>query len=55
MKMKLYTSKQWLWARYVRDGLTVSEIAKQCGVSYQTIQNYLEKFDLIRNQRSWSK
>lgn len=50
-----YKSYVWLHKRYVTDKMTISEIAKECGVSVQTIQNWLEKFDLIRGARSWTR
>jgi hypothetical protein len=52
---KLYQSKTWLTKRYIIDRKTVDEIAKECYTSYQTIYRYLVEFDLIRNQRKWSK
>lgn len=52
--MKFYQSKAWLTKRYVVDKKTVQDIAKECSVSIQTIQNYLEKFNLIKNPRRWA-
>lgn len=51
----LYKSKVWLTRRYVTQKKTVTEISKECNASVQTIQNWLEKFELIRNQRRWGK
>lgn len=51
--VKLYKSKTWLYDRYVVKKMNIRDIAKEAGASVQTIQNYLEKFGLIRNGRSW--
>lgn len=48
MKNKLYTSRQWLINRYVAELKSAEEIAKICGVSKQTIFNYLHKFGLVK-------
>jgi predicted DNA-binding protein YlxM (UPF0122 family) len=54
--MKLHNNKEWLRKRYVVDGRSLQEIAKEAGCSHQTIQNRLEKFGLIFNPRSkWAK
>lgn len=42
---KLYHSKKWL-ALQRSKGLTIDQIAKQCGVSYQIIDIYLKKFGI---------
>jgi hypothetical protein len=52
---KLYQSQSWLTKRYIIDRKTIEEISKECGTSHQTIYRYLVKFDLIRNQRKWTK
>jgi DNA-binding MurR/RpiR family transcriptional regulator len=46
--MKFYQSKDWLYRRYIVQKKTVTEIAKECGVSAMTIQRHLEKFGLIK-------
>jgi DNA-binding MurR/RpiR family transcriptional regulator len=48
--MKLYQSKDWLFRRYLVQKKTVTEIAKECGVSAMTIQRYLEQFGLIKKR-----
>lgn len=53
--MKLYESKDFLFRRYVLQKKTVKEIADECGCSHMTVQRYLEKFGLIKNQRRWTK
>lgn len=42
---KLYHSKKWLELQR-KKGLTIDEIAKTCGVSYQMIDVYLKKFGI---------
>jgi len=44
MAEKLYQSKLFLKRRYVMERRTLTEIAKECGTSIQTISNYLVKF-----------
>ena len=52
---KLYRSKTWLTKRYIIDRKTIEDIAKECETSHQTVYRYLVEFDLIRNQRKWSR
>jgi abortive infection bacteriophage resistance protein len=49
----MYTSRTWLYQKYVVEKKTIVEIAKEANCNHQTIQNYLQKFNLIRNSRSW--
>ena len=53
--MKLYEDVNWLRKRYVVEKKTVSEMAKESKCSHMTIQRYLEKYGLIKNQRRWTK
>jgi DNA-binding transcriptional regulator LsrR (DeoR family) len=53
--MKLYQDIAWLRKRYVVDGKTTEEMAAEAGCSHMTIQRYLEKHNLIKNQRRWVK
>lgn len=48
-----YKNKAWLKKRYLVDKKTVTAIGNECGVSYQTIYNWLVRFELIRNGRTW--
>jgi AcrR family transcriptional regulator len=48
---KLYENKAYLTKRYSVEKKSLEEIAKECGVSHQTIYRYLTKFGLIREQR----
>jgi hypothetical protein len=52
---KLYQSKTWLTKRYIIDRKNIEDIAKECETSHQTVYRYLVEFDLIRNQRKWSR
>lgn len=53
--MKIYENVDWLKKRYVVERKTTSEMAKEAGCSHMTIQRYLEKYGLIKNQRKWTK
>jgi predicted DNA-binding protein YlxM (UPF0122 family) len=48
---KLYENKAYLTKRYCIEKKSLEEIAKECGVSHQTVYRYLTKFGLIREQR----
>jgi hypothetical protein len=48
---KLYTNKAWLGKRFVTDRKTPEQIAKECGVSVETIYLYLAKFGLRKSKR----
>ncbi len=51
MAAKLYTSENWLRKRYHLDRKSPEEIAKECGVSVETIYVYLSKFGLRKSRR----
>jgi transposase len=51
MASKLYTNEAWLKKRYWLDKKSAEEIAKECGVSIETIYVYLAKFKLRRSRR----
>lgn len=53
--MSLYTDINWLRKRYVIEKKTISDMAKEANCSHMTIQRYLEKYRLIKNQRRWTK
>lgn len=55
MKRDYYKSQPWLRKRYVIDGKSLEEIALECGVTKMTVYNWLKKFDLIRDSRSWKR
>jgi len=48
---KLYTNEAWLRKRFHLDRKTPEEIAKECGVSVETIYVYLAKFKLRKSRR----
>jgi hypothetical protein len=51
MAAKLYTSEVYMRKRYLMDRKTPEEIAKECGVSVETIYVYLAKFKLRKSKR----
>lgn len=51
MSGKLYKNELWLKKRYHVDRKTAEEIAKECGVSVETIYVYLAKFGLRKSRR----
>ena len=51
MAAKLYTSEVFMRKRYLMDRKTPEEIAKECGVSVETIYVYLAKFGLRKSRR----
>jgi hypothetical protein len=48
---KLYTSETFMRKRYLIDKKTPEDIAKECGVSLETIYVYLAKFKLRKSKR----
>ena len=48
---KMYTNGIWLKKRYHMDKKSPEEIAKECGVSVETIYVYLAKFGLRKSKR----
>jgi len=48
---KLYTNEIWLKKRYHLDRKTPEEIARECGVTVETIYVYLAKFGLRKSRR----
>jgi hypothetical protein len=50
-KMKLYTNEVWLKKRINVDKKTPLEVAKECGVSLETIYVYLAKFKIKKSKR----
>lgn len=51
MAAKLYSSEIWLRKRYLLDKKSPEEIAKECGVSVETIYVYLAKFGFRKSKR----
>ena len=48
---KMYTNEAWLKKRFIFDKKTPQEIAKECGVSVETIYVYLAKFGFRKSKR----
>lgn len=51
MSAKMYQSQTWLKKRYHLDKKSPEDIAKECGVSVETIYVYLAKFGLRKSKR----
>lgn len=51
MSGKLYRSEIFMRKRYLMDKKSPEEIAKECGVSIETIYVYLAKFGLRKSKR----
>ncbi len=51
MSAKMYQSQVWLKKRYHMDRKSPEDIAKECGVSVETIYVYLAKFGLRKSKR----
>lgn len=51
MGAKMYQSQAWLKKRYHMDKKSPEDIAKECGVSIETIYVYLAKFGLRKSKR----
>jgi hypothetical protein len=51
MASKLYASEVWLRKRYLMDKKSPEDIAKECGVSLETIYVYLAKLGLRKSKR----
>jgi hypothetical protein len=49
--MKMYTNENWLRKRFLIDKKTPENIAKECGVSVETVYVYLGKFGLRKSRR----
>jgi hypothetical protein len=51
MGAKLYTNELWLKKRYHVDKKSPEAIAKECGVTVETVYVYLAKFGLRKSKR----
>jgi len=49
---KQYQNKSWLCRKYVKEDLTISEIAQECGVNITTISRWAARFE-IREPRPY--
>lgn len=54
-----YHDKGWLTKKYVSDGLTLSEISEECGVSISTIHKWVKRYDIepekLYQDKDWLK
>lgn len=51
MGAKLHTNEAFMRKRYLVDKKTPEEIAKECGISVETVYVYLAKFKLRKSKR----
>ena len=51
MSGKVYTSKKWLYLKYVVQKKTEEEIAAEAGTTQATINRWLKKHELHKKQR----
>ena len=51
MSAKLYMNETFMRKRYLVDKKSPEEIAKECGVTIETIYVYLAKFKLRKSKR----
>ena len=52
---KLWENKDWVYKRYVVEKKSVLDMAMEAKCSHMTIQRALERFDLIKQARKWTK
>lgn len=52
LKPKLYTSKQYMTKRILRDKMSLEDIAKENDVTMMTIFNWAVKFGLVKNTKA---
>ena len=50
-----WENRDWVYKRYVVEKKSVLQMAMEARCSHMTIQRALEKFDLIKKPRKWSK
>jgi hypothetical protein len=46
-----YKQREWLHKQYVEEGMSMADIATQCGVSPMTIHNWLITHDIQKRSR----
>ena len=46
MKNKIYTSERWLRQKFYDEDKSIEQIAKEAGVSYNTVSKNLKKFGI---------
>ena len=52
---KLWENKDWVFKRYSVEKKSVLEMAMEAKFSHMTIQRALERFELIKKPRKWTK
>ena len=52
---KPWENKDWVYKRYVVEKKTVLDMAMEAKCSHMTIQRALERFELIKKPRKWTK
>jgi len=52
---KPWENKDWVYKRYVVEKKSVREMALEAKCSHMTIQRALERFELIKKPRKWTK
>lgn len=52
-RIKQYKNRRFLVEMYLDSGLTAQEIADKCGVSQNTILNWLHRWDLPVRPQGW--
>jgi transcriptional regulator of acetoin/glycerol metabolism len=50
-KVKIYQNEAWLRKKYLRDKLTLEQIAEEAGVSRVTIWRQLNKYGMVRERK----
>jgi hypothetical protein len=52
---KPWENKDWVYKRYVVEKKSVLDMAMEAKCSHMTIQRALERFELIKKPRKWTK
>jgi hypothetical protein len=53
--LKQWDSRDWVYKRYVVEKKSILEMAMEAKCSHMTIQRALQRFDLIKKPRKWTK
>jgi hypothetical protein len=53
--LKMWDSRDWIYKRYVVEKKSILEMAMEAKCSHMTIQRSLQRFDLIKKPRKWTK
>ncbi len=52
---KLWDNKDWVYKRYVLEKKTILQMAMEAKCTHMTIQRALERWELIKKPRKWTK